>query len=399
MSDLSIGNGQTFSVSAWVRFTSIPEGSCFFSVENRASSAWPVNNWGWMWSDLSSTGKLNSYTFRTATYNGAPELKYTFPNAVVTPNAWNHVVLTFEYNDQSQFRSKFYLNGVLQESTWVLDGASGTTETWANVNYSITTSDWFCFAGGRGSEPVFNNGIIDDLLVWNGAMTPEQVQNVKNGLDANSLPQEVMAYWDFETDADEDHYFAAKGSVAGAKACSFKTEALGSEGAGRQVAQNPLYISGCPFVPGSTFKVETRPTWTAKRGVLSESTGTDLEGSTKLTYSKPGDYTVTLTLENTLGADTKSYPVFKVGDVDGVEESMAGELRTYTVEGILFVEFAEDGDYQVGVYNASGMLVAQKDAAVVAGQNMSISLGAKGVYVVKVMKEGKVVRTVKVLNR
>lgn len=47
---------------------------------------------------------------------------------------------------------------------------------------------------------------------------------------------------------------------------------------------------------------------------------------------------------------------------------MAGELRTYTVEGILFVEFAEDGDYQVGVYNASGMLVAQKDAAVVAGQ-------------------------------
>lgn len=140
MSDLSIGNGQTFSVSAWVRFTSIPEGSCFFSIENRASSAWPVNNWGWMWSNLSSTGKLNSYTFRTATYNGAPELKYTFPNAVVTPNAWNHVVLTFEYNDQSQFRSKFYLNGVLQESTWVLDGASGTTETWANVNYSITTS-------------------------------------------------------------------------------------------------------------------------------------------------------------------------------------------------------------------------------------------------------------------
>ena len=111
------------------------------------------------------------------------------------------------------------------------------------------------------------------------------------------------------------------------------------------------------------------------------------------------NYTVTLTLENTLGADTKSYPVFKVGDVDGVEESMAGELRTYTVEGILFVEFAEDGDYQVGVYNASGMLVAQKDAAVVAGQNMSIPLGAKGVYVVKVMKKGKVVRTVKVLNR
>lgn len=108
---------------------------------------------------------------------------------------------------------------------------------------------------------------------------------------------------------------------------------------------------------------------------------------------------MTLKLENPLGSDTKTYPVFKVGDVDGVEENVAGELRTYTVEDILFVEFAEDGNYQVGVYNASGVLVAQKEAAVAAGQNMSISLGAKGVYVVKVMKEGKVVRTVKVLNR
>ena len=179
----------------------------------------------------------------------------------------------------------------------------------------------------------------------------------------------------------------------------FKTVATGPEGAGRQEAQNPLYISGCPFIAGSTFQVETTPTWTAKRGVLSESTGTDLEGSTKLTYKKAGDYTVTLKLENPLGSDTKTYPVFKVGDVDGVEENVAGELRTYTVEDILFVEFAEDGNYQVGVYNASGVLVAQKEAAVAAGQNMSISLGAKGVYVVKVMKEGKVVRTVKVLNR
>ncbi len=74
------------------------------------------------------------------------------------------------------------------------------------------------------------------------------------------------------------------------------------------------------------------------------------------------------------------------------------KMRTYTVEGILFVRISR-GRRLPGGANASGMLVAQKDAAVVAGQNMSISLGAKGVYVVKVMKEGKVVRTVKVLNR
>lgn len=74
-------------------------------------------------------------------------------------------------------------------------------------------------------------------------------------------------------------------------------------------------------------------------------------------------------------------------------------MRTYTVDDVLFVEFVEDGDYQVSVYNVSGMLVAQDEATVAAGQQMRISLGAKGVYVVKVMKEGKVVRSVKVLNR
>ena len=376
MSDLGIGGGKTFSVSAWVRFTSIPGSSCFFSVENRASSAWPVNNWGWMWANINPAGKLANYTFRSSTANGSPELKYVFPNTTITPNAWNHVVLVFEYNTSSQFRSKFYLNGVLQESTWTFNNASGTTEDWVNINYSISASDWFCFAGGRGSEPVYNNGIIDDLLVWDGAMTLEEVQAAKEGLDAESLPSDVIAYWDFETDANDDNYFS-----------------------GVQVPQNPLYISGCPFIAGTTFKVETLPTWTAKRGVLSESSGTDTEGSTKLTYSKPGDYTVTLKLENSLGSDTKTYPVFTIDEEDGVETGAMGEMRTYTVEDVLFVEFAEEGTYQVGVYNISGMLVAQEEADVVAGQHMSITLGSKGVYVVKVMKEGKVVRAVKVMNR
>ena len=106
-----------------------------------------------------------------------------------------------------------------------------------------------------------------------------------------------------------------------------------------------------------------------------------------------------LTLENTLGSDTKTYPVFKVSGGDGGADEVMGDMRTYTVDGVLFVEFAEEGTYQVDVYNVPGMLVAEKEAAVAAGQNMSITLGAKDVYVVKVMKEGKVVRAIKVLNR
>ncbi len=236
-------------------------------------------------------------------------------------------------------------------------------------------------------------------MVWDGAMTQEDVNQAKAGLDGSNLPENVIAYWDFETDADDEYYFAAKGKKAGAKACSFKTEAGEGEGSGVQTPQNPLYISGCPFIAGTAFQVETLPTWSTKRGVFTESTGTDTEGSTKLSYSKGGDYTVTLKLENSLGSDMKTYPVFKVDGGDGVADEVMGDMRTYTVDGVLFVEFAEEGTYQVAVYNVSGMLVAEKEAAVAAGQNMSITLGAKDVYVVKVMKEGKVVRAIKVLNR
>lgn len=400
LNDAGIVARKSFSVSAWVRFTTLPESSAFFSIENRAGG-WPVNNWGWMWSNITSEGKISVYTIRGDGAASPVALNYTFPNTTVSPNAWNHVVLTFEYNEQGQFRSLFYLNGILQKSTWTYgSSASGTTEEWVpKADYNVSASDWFCFAGGRGEQPVTNNGIVDDLLIWDGGMTQEEVNQVKAGLDASSLPSKVIAYWDFETDANEQNYFLSKGSKADVEACSFKLVASTAQGSGIQTPQRPLYISGCPFIAGTAFQVETLPTWTAKRGELTESTGTDTEGSTKLSYSKAGDYTVTLTLENTLGSDTKTYPVFKVSGGDGVADEVMGDMRTYTVDGVLFVEFAEEGTYQVAVYNVSGMLVAEKEAAVAAGQNMSITLGAKDVYVVKVMKEGKVVRAIKVLNR
>ncbi|HIY48362.1 MAG TPA: T9SS type A sorting domain-containing protein [Candidatus Barnesiella excrementavium] len=404
MGDSGIEAGQSFSVAAWVRFTTLPASSSFFSIENR-TTGWPVNNWGWMWSNITSEGRVTEFKVRADGAATPVVVKYTFPNTVVSPNAWNHVVLTFEYNTDGNFRSRFYLNGVLQESTWEYGlapniTATGTTNDWVpKAKYDVSATDWFCFAGGRGESPTTNNGIIDELLIWNGGMEQADVDQVRAGLDGNSLPANVIAYWDFETNAGDDLTFAAKGSQAGAKASVFKVVTQTAQGSGIQTPQTPLYTSGCPFIDGEGFQVETRPTWSTKRGVFTESTGTDLEGSTKLSYTKAGDYTVTLKLENSLGSDTRTYPVFKVDLSSGVEDETAAEMRTYTVDDVLFVEFVEDGDYQVSVYNVSGMLVAQDEATVAAGQQMRISLGAKGVYVVKVMKEGKVVRSVKVLNR
>lgn len=400
VANLGIDSYKSFSVSTWVRFTSLPGSSAFFSIENRTGS-WPVNNWGWFWSNINSEGKFDSFTFRSATAGGSDELKYSFPETVIVPNAWNHVVLIFEYNENSKFRAKLYVNGTLQESTWVFGSReSGATEDWCSVRFALPSDYWFGFGGGRGSEPSYNNGIVDELQIWQGAITEADVQASKAGLNADNLPANILAYWDFDTDANENHYFTAKGIKSEAQACVFKIVAGEKEGSGTQTPQQPLYISGTPFIAGSAYKIVTQPTWTAKRAIITDASGNATAGSAKVSYAKPDDRTVTLTLANTLGSDSKDYPVFTIYDPVGIEDTNSEtEMRTYTVEDVLFVEFAEDGNYQVAVYNVSGMLVGQKAGTVSAGENMRVTLGTKGIYLIKVMKDGKEARTIKVLNK
>lgn len=45
------------------------------------------------------------------------------------------------------------------------------------------------------------------------------------------------------------------------------------------------------------------------------------------------------------------------------------------------------------------MLAAQKAEILYAGQNMRITLGTNGIYLVKVIKDGKEVRTIKILKK
>ncbi|MDE6782353.1 MAG: T9SS type A sorting domain-containing protein, partial [Paramuribaculum sp.] len=71
----------------------------------------------------------------------------------------------------------------------------------------------------------------------------------------------------------------------------------------------------------------------------------------------------------------------------------------YTEGNVLFLEFAADGVYDVQVYNVGGMLVASKELSALAGQSAHVTLGTAGVYLVKAVKDGQVLRTVKVLSK
>ena len=247
-------------------------------------------------------------------------------------------------------------------------------------------------------------GGVDDFQVWGKAMTQEDVNLSMSGLDKNNLPADVLGFWDFETDVESDYgfvgYAGSNATKKSPKAYWYKIDSKG-EGKNTRIFDRPVFLAGCPFISGTAYPVVTKPEWSTRRATV-VGDGTGESGAATIQWSKAGDYTVQLKLANGHGSAVRDYPVLAVKEtLAGIDDvaTDGSEFSTYTVDDALFVEFGSDGNYTIDVYNMSGMLVGQKQASVVAGQNARISLGSAGVYLVKVTRDGKLLRTVKVIRK
>ncbi len=430
--ELGISANHSFSVAAWVKYNELPEGrSNFITIENRAGG-WPYNNWGYFWSRITEEGKFVHPTIDTAwgmrTGQGTEGMRLfnRFDDARINVGAWTHVAVIFEYEEgTSNLRQKFYINGkqqmanvVININKGVLEGLVGGDWTqlekgkarataysentyepdFAASSYPLTLEDWISF-GGMAHEITAVKGCVDDFQIWDKAMTAEEVKQSMEGLDGNNLPEGVLAYWDMEDDPAADYSFAAKGKKAGAKAYWYAMEKKSGEGEASPTPQSAPFLTGCPYIAGTAYPIETIPTWTAAKASINGA-GTDTQGSADITFSREGDHVVTLKLENGHGAATMEYPVLSVRAPEAIDGILSeGDFRTYTVGDGLFVEFAQAGNYKVEVYNVSGMLVGAKDLAAEAMQTATVRLGNPGVYMVRVSRDGQVLRTVKVIRK
>ncbi|MDE6177342.1 MAG: T9SS type A sorting domain-containing protein, partial [Paramuribaculum sp.] len=192
----------------------------------------------------------------------------------------------------------------------------------------------------------------------------------------------------------------SKGQNTKAMVINFALENTGAEGQAMQSSVAPVFSAGCPTLEGAAYKVTTVPTWTAKRAVVGEAAGNDREGKATVTYAKEGDYNVTLKLENALGSHTMTYPVLKAKKPEAINGVDAEEaVAVYTTESSVVVEFPEAGDYTVAVFNIEGKLAAKRSQNVEAGQAMNVKLNANGVYMVAIEKDGRTLRTVKLIKK
>ena len=216
-------------------------------------------------------------------------------------------------------------------------------------------------------------------------------------LNKDALPEGLAALWTFEDKATDKKFTSVGKTTANAGLHNYV--AAGGEGQGDINWVEPTYTSGCPFITGTAFPVKTTDTWTAKNATITDAMGNDQAGSANIAFSKDGMYNVTLTLTNALGSDSKTFSVIKVGTgVTGIEKAQSDEFKATTVGENVLVEFEQSGHYNISLYNLAGQLVTQKSAHIAAGNNASLYLGTPGTYLLRIERDGKLVRTVKLVK-
>jgi hypothetical protein len=158
------------TVAGWVYRGSVLQYSAVAGVRQNAATS-PYNSY-FLSVGSTNSGKLN-FTVSTANTADLTALSTT----TLSLNRWYHVAGTY---DESAATLKVYIDGVL-EGTVVQAGAGA-------IAY---TTQPFCIGGLTGVAQTNLTGQLDDVLVYNRALTATEVANIKNATKP-SAPWEIL---------------------------------------------------------------------------------------------------------------------------------------------------------------------------------------------------------------
>ena len=386
-------NNQPWSLAFWVKFNSFAGNTQIVDMRDPGTT-WPQNNWGTMWTSYDPSNGVYEVTLREKNAGGAKEYKQRW-KADFVPGAWTHFTLAMNGNGTTT-KPMLYINGKAAKAyNWEYNGQTGDG---INPNGFANNAWWSDNVLGISLGRAFAsaiNGTVDDVKFFNKAISQEEA--AKAMMSTATSEDGLEAYWDFENAVNSDNYFTSK--VGSAKLAHGELRAGQGEGVTALIPDAPTYDAGSPFVTGN-FEVKTTAEWTAKKATIVSHEGNDLAGSAKLTYAKPGDYEVTLTLKNAHGSDTRTFKVIKVkADPTGINGTEAADMKVYAIDRDVLLDIETAGNYLVQIYSTNGQLVAGKSLSVNGTDNVRLHLGAQGVYIVNVKKDGKTLRTVKLICR
>lgn len=397
--DAGLTGKASFSLAFWLKVNKVEGGTQFFSIADKTGS-WPLTDWGYNWSTLDKAGAL-VFTYRNSNRaENPPASKYEYPAGTMPIGVWTHVAIVFDRKSDGTARHQLYINGKFAEPTVYVDG-SASTDTYHSVmdmNGTVGSTPYMSI-GGPASGRAGIDGVVDNFQLYKKAITEAEVLRSMEPLVAGSLPDGLTCLWNLEGTTASDYSFTPIGTNTSLKCGSYQLVTLEGEGRAQPHFVSPVLAAGCPQTGDTSYPVLTTTEWSAPKATLTGASGDSESGSATVSYAKDGMYDVTVTLTNPHGSDSRTYSSITVGSATGIKEVSADELQAYSVGGEVLVNFAEGGNYEAQVYNAAGQLIASKAATVTASERMQVTLPMAGVYIVRITRDGKLVKAVKLLRQ
>jgi len=397
--ELQTGNSYTYAL--WVKadkFAHDKDGTNLIS-KNTVKDGWPHNNWGDLWVQIRPEWKghmANEVAFNTMGWedHNDPNPNVMTKEHPMAVGVWYHLAVT--HNDNGLH--EMFVNGKK-----VASGHQPVSKRRENrggtVNASFPAN---IFIGGGGVYKSGFNGCVDEIQIWNKPLTEADVQVAMKGYKENEVPEGLQGYFTFEK-MNNDGTFPNLGK-GGSEHTGRLVQLVGSGGENTSTASYDSQhadnnVLGYPGIEG-TLEVTPTYTWT-----LEGATTPNVEGATPtVTYTNAGKVGATLTLSNRWGEATftkaELVEVTASTGINGVENGVAFEAFPNPFVESVNLRFAEGGTYTLNVLNANGVLVQSNLLTTAAGEVTNVSVtGAKGLYILQIVKNGKTYKTIKLVKK
>ena len=397
--DLQTGNSYTYAL--WVKadkFAHDKDGTNLIS-KNTVKDGWPHNNWGDLWVQIRPQWRdhmANEVAFNTMGWedHNDPNPSVMTKEHPMSVGVWYHLAVT--HNDNGLH--EMFVNGKRvasgrQSVSFRRENRGGKV----NAQYPANI-----FIGGGGVYKSGFNGCVDEIQIWNKPLTEADVQVAMKGYKENEVPEGLQGYFTFEK-MNNDGTFPNLGK-GGSEHTGRLVQLVGSGGENTSTASYETQhadnnVLGYPGIEG-TLEVTPTYTWT-----LEGATTPNVEGTTPtVTYTNAGKVGATLTLSNRWGeatlTKTELVEVTASTGINGVENGVAFEAFPNPFVESVNLRFAEGGTYTLNVLNANGVLVQSNLLTTAAGEVTNVSVtGAKGLYILQIVKNGKTYKTIKLVKK
>ncbi len=401
--DTDLDPNESFAVSFWFRPESFSHKSVHaFNIRHKGDP-WAVNNWGWMWHTLTEDGRSDAFTIRMASGKDA---SYRFDGMKLYPGAWYHMAYSFEFDENGGVKPALFINGERQEITsWSL----GDEEQDGDVGFvgpvGVWKKDNVVAFGGYLHKNGSVRGNVDNFMVWQKALAEEDAALAMADVKAETLPEGVIGFFDFESDADKELLFENKASGE-FKAGIHGYQDTEVEGQGTLEWRAPAFCTGCPFTAGESFSMTPVVSWYTPGASVIDRQDNGEDGYIILSYPNATEsikgFTASMFVENEYGLSEKKLSIFlpDPDDVSIVEAENILDVSPRIFDSELTVRVSDAGRITLSLFSLEGRCMLSNSFNANSGDCLKIYPNVSaGAYILRAEKEGKLLGNAKLLRR